>query len=59
MSETDVESREILLYRGKDVRNFTREQLLDCLYTLERMRREDAERHTKDIRMMSDLGRRS
>lgn len=52
-----MEERELLLYRGKDVRDFTREELLDCVYTLERMSREAAERHTSDLQRMGDLVR--
>ena len=53
----ETKSREILLYRGKDVREFGRSKLLDCIYELARMNKEDAERHTRDMRMMGDLRR--
>lgn len=51
-------SKTIGLWRGKPLEEYTKDELIEIIVEMARQQREDMERHSRDMRLMADLGGR-
>lgn len=49
-------SKTIGLWRGKPLEEYTKEELIEIVMEMGRQQREDMERHSRDMKLMVDLG---